>query len=911
MPPLTRRSDGLPVGAVSGFCNMLFKLLRDAVGGDQPSHLAVIFDAKGTSFRNEIFEAYKANRPPPEPDLVPQFPLVREAVRAFNVACVELVNFEADDLIATYTRQAEQAGARVSIFSSDKDLMQLVSDRVEMRDTMRNSAIGPNEVREKFGVGPEKMVDLQALAGDSTDNVPGAPGIGVKTAAALLHEYGDLDNLLARASEIKQPKRREALTEFVKQIRVSKKLVQLDDRVPVPVPVGDFRMAAPEPDKLLEFLRKMEFRTFTERVAASLGANAGAVEEAKGAAEAASVAGDFSELQYELVNSRERLQAWVLRAWEKGAVAVDTETDSLDEMRAKLVGVSLAVTAGEACYIPVGHRNESETEGLFAAEPTLSEGQLPIGVALEVLRPLLEDETVLKIGHNLKFDAKVFGQYGIELRSIDDTMLMSYVLAAGRHRQKLDDLAEIYLGHKTQPITELIGKGRTRITFAQVDPKKAAHYAAEDADVALRLHHVFRRSLIDDSKSTVYETLERPLLPVLAAMERTGMRVDPKVLEKISAEFGQRARELEREIHEIAGEAFNVASPQQLGTILFEKLSLPGAKRTSKSGGYQTGAGVLEELAAQGFEIASRIVDWRHLTKLKGTYADALVQHIHPDTRRVHTSFSLAATSTGRLASMDPNLQNIPIRTEEGRRIRQAFVAAPGNVLLSLDYSQIELRVLAHVAEIESLREAFRQGMDIHAMTASEVFGVSIENMDPMVRRRAKAINFGVIYGISRFGLANQLRIPQQEAGAFIDAYFERFPGIRDYMRHTVKSARDRGYVETLFGRRVHTPNINAKGPTRGYQERAAINAPIQGSAADIIRRAMIRIPPALEQECDSAKMLLQVHDELLFEVPESRVESTCDLVRGIMERASDPAVRLSVPIVVDTGVGSSWAEAY
>ena len=906
MPPLTRASDGLPVGAVSGFCNMLLKFRREMAETGKPSHLAVVFDHSSQTFRKDIFPDYKANRPPPDPDLVQQFPLARDAARAFGFACVELEKYEADDLIATYARQAERAGLRTCIFSSDKDLMQLVGDRIEMHDTMKDVVIGPAEVREKFGVGPEKMIELQALVGDTSDNVPGVPGIGPKTAAALLAEYGDLDTIFARASEIKQPKRRDALLGSVDQVQISRQLVTLVDQVPVPVPLADLSVRPLEAEPLLGFLHKMEFRTITGRAEAILAKRTG-----KAPAGTAADLQDFAGTDYAMVCDPAVLQDWVARARALGRVAVDLETDSLEEMRAGLVGIALAVAPGEACYVPLGHRAAGGQGDLFGTDPQNEPGQMGSDTALQILRPLLEDSSVLKIGHNLKFDAKVLVRYGAGLAPFDDTMLMSYALAAGRHRHSLATLAELHLGHRMQPITDLIGKGKGQKTFAEVGLEAATKYAAEDADVAFRLHGLLRQMLLLEGLCTVYETLERPLLPVLVEMEREGVRVRPEVLRETSEAFGARAGELEAEIHELAGESFNLASPQQLGRILFEKLDLPGGKSTAGGTGYQTGADILEQIAADGHPIAGLIVDWRHLTKLKGTYADALLEHIHPQTGRVHTSFSLAGTTTGRLASSDPNLQNIPVRTEEGIRIRRAFVADPGNLLLSLDYSQIELRVLAHIAGIDTLRDAFRAGLDIHAMTAAEVFGVPVEGMDPMIRRRAKAINFGVIYGISDFGLSNQLRIPRKQAKELIDAYFQRFPGIREYMRDTIRYARDHGHVGTLFGRRVHTPDINVKGPRRSFQERAAINAPIQGTAADIIRRAMIRIPPALAAIGGGARMILQVHDELLFEVSEDRVEELRDLLCEIMENAAEPAVRIAVPVVVDAGTGRNWAEAH
>ncbi len=905
LPPLTRKSDKAPVGAVQGFCSMLLNLLREEEPA--PTHVAVAFDAPGKSFRNDIFLGYKANRPPVDPDLKLQFPLLRDAVRAFGVVGVEREGYEADDLIATYASQAAAAGAEVRIHSSDKDLMQLVSERVQLVDSMKKARFGPDQVKEKYGVAPERMVDLQALAGDSSDNIPGAPGIGVKTAALLLEEYGDLDSLLARCGEIKQPKRRETLQKNAKQILMSRQLATLDLDAPLPVALAETRRVDPDPEALMSFMQEMEFRTLTDRVSRWLKVEAPA-SAAKGTVEG-EAAETFDREKYATVSDANTLARWVERAFEQGMVAIDTETDSLDEMQASLVGVALALGPNDACYIPIGHRSSEML--LDLGDANLVEGQLELDAVAEALRPLLEDPSVLKIGHNLKFDAKVLARHGLQLAPVDDTMLMSYALAAGLHRHGLDSLCQLHLGHKPITYGEITGSGRGKREFAEVDIKEATAYAAEDADASWRLHRRFRRALSAEGVSSVYETLERPLLPVLVEMERAGILVDTAALKEISKEFGERAEALQAEIHRLAGREFNVGSPKQLGQVLFEGLGLPQPARTSKSGDYQTGADVLEELAADGAEVAERVLDWRHITKLKSTYADALMQRIHPQTGRVHTSFSLAATTTGRLASTDPNLQNIPVRTEEGRRIRAAFVASPGHVLLSLDYNQIELRVLAHVAGIDALRDAFRDGVDIHAMTASQVFGVPLDKVDPQVRRQAKAINFGVIYGISGFGLARQLHIDRTTAGEFINAYFERFPGIRDYMDRTVDMARRQGWVATPFGRRIHTPDINVKGPRRGYQERAAINAPIQGGAADIIRRAMVRIPGALAECGAQAKMLLQVHDELVFEVAEKDVDAVAERVRREMERAAEPAMQLSVPLVVDAGSGGTWVEAH
>ena len=912
LPPLTRKSDGMPVGAVQGFCNMLWQEIVKDHGPDAPTHAAVIFDKGSHTFRNDIYDAYKANRDEMPEDLRPQIPLTREATRAFNVACEEIEGYEADDIIATLARQAREAGGRVTIISSDKDLMQLVGGGVEMLDAMKNRRIGPDEVREKFGVGPERVVDVQALAGDSTDNVPGAPGIGVKTAAQLIEEFGDLDTLLARAGDIKQPKRRQTLIDHAEQIRISRRLVQLDDRTPLDFTLDDLEVREPDPETLMGFMAQMEFRTLSRRIAEHLGIEAPVVPEAgaqapdAGAQDGAAPAlPAIDTTAYEIVRDEAALAAWLARIDAVGVVAVDTETTGLDEMRAALVGVCLATGPGAACYVPLAHRAEGG-EGLFD-DAALAPGQMPMERALEMLGPMLEDPGVLKVGQNLKYDAKILARLGIEIAPIDDTMLLSYAMHAGLHGHGMDALAERYLSHACIPIKELIGSGKSQITFDRVAIDRAASYAAEDAEVTWRLWHQFKPQLHRARVTTVYETMERPLIPVLARMEMRGIRVDRDTLSRMSNAFAQKMAGLEAEIHELAGETFNVGSPKQLGEILFDRMGLEGGKR-GKTGAWSTPAEVLEDLATL-HDLPARVLDWRALSKLKSTYTDALQEHINPETGRVHTSYSIAGAATGRLASTDPNLQNIPVRSEEGRRIREAFVAEPGKLLVSLDYSQIELRILAHIAGIDALKDAFREGQDIHAATASEMFGVALDEMTPEVRRQAKAINFGVIYGISGFGLSRNLRIPREEAQGFIDRYFERFPGIRAYMDETVKFAKEHGHVATLFGRKIHTPEINAKGPGAGFARRAAINAPIQGTAADIIRRAMVRMEPALAGL--PAGMLLQVHDELIFEVAEDAVDDVVARVREVMEGAAHPAVHLSVPLVVDAGRGTSWAEAH
>ncbi|MGR3514225.1 MAG: DNA polymerase I [Paracoccaceae bacterium] len=913
LPPLTRKSDGLPVGAVSGFVNMLWKLVEDNKGPDAPTHVAVVFDKGSHTFRNDLYDQYKANRDAMPEDLRPQIPLTREATRAFNIACLETEGFEADDIIATLARKAREAGGRVTIVSSDKDLMQLVGDGVEMFDAMKNTRIGVEGVEDKFGVLPEKVIDVQALAGDSVDNIPGAPGIGVKTAALLINEFGDLETLLARAEEIKQPKRRQTLIDHADQIRLSKQLVTLDQNMDLPYDLESLEVRDADADTLLSFLSSMEFRTITRRVAEAMGAEPPVIEDTPTPAaqdDATPEAVPFDQATYTAITDADALQTWIDAALARGWVAVDTETTGLNEMKAELVGVSLAIEPGEAAYIPLTHK-QAAGDDLFGSDD-LAEGQMPLDAALAALKALLEDPSVVKIGQNMKYDAKILARYGINVAPIDDTMLMSYAMHAGLHNHSMDGLSDRYLGHQPIEIKSLLGTGKSQITFDRVPVEDAIKYAAEDADVTLRLWQQFKPSLHKTRVTTVYETLERPLVPVLAEMEMAGIKVDAQVLSRMSNAFAQKMAQLEDEIHELAGRSFNVGSPKQLGEILFDELGLklPDGKepKKGKTGAYSTGADVLEDMATI-HDLPRRILDWRQLSKLKSTYTDALQDHINAETGRVHTSYSIAGANTGRLASTDPNLQNIPVRTEDGRRIREAFVATPGHKLVSLDYSQIELRILAHIAGIEALKEAFRDGQDIHAATASEMFNVPLDKMTPDVRRQAKAINFGVIYGISGFGLARNLRIPRAEAQGFIDRYFERFPGIRTYMDDTVAFAKEHGHVETLFGRKINTPEISASGPRAGFARRAAINAPIQGTAADVIRRAMIRMPAAIAGL--PAKMLLQVHDELLFEVEENAVDALVNIAREVMEGAALPAVALDVPLIVDAGQGDNWAEAH
>ena len=908
LPPLTNR-HGVPTGAVYGFVNMLWKLIDELNDTDGPTHLGVIFDASSHTFRNDMYELYKAQRPEPPEDLKPQFPLVRDATRAFSVPCIEEEGIEADDIIACYTHAATKAGWKVTIVSSDKDLMQLVDgDTVDMLDTMKNKRIGPAEVEEKFGVGPDKVGEILALMGDSVDNIPGVKGVGVKTAARLITEYGDVETLISRADEIKQPKLRENIQNSVEDIRISRKLVELYCDWKLVQPLDDFTLSEPDPELLQAFLEEHGFKSLLTK----LGVRASGTPKPVAPSQEVEVEHlPFDHDAYETVTTMEALDTWIAEARACDAVAFDIETNDLNCMRADLVGISLATAPGRACYIPLAHVSD---EGLLGEAPE----QIDRDAAVERLRPLLEDPAVQKVGHNLKYDLLVLlNRYGIEVTPIEDTMLIGYVLDCGKHvggAYGLDPAMKREFGHETIPFKAVAGTGKSQVTFDKVPLDKATEYAAEDADAAMRLYRKWKPQLWRDRMTNVYERLERPLVPVLARMEERGIAVDRAALSRLSADYADRMAALEKDVHALAGEEFNLGSPKQLGEVLFDKLQLPGGKKSSKSGAYSTDQAVLETLAAEeGSELAAKALEHRQLAKLKSTYSDALVAAVNPRTNRVHTSFTLAASTTGRLASSDPNLQNIPIRTEEGAKIRETFVPEAGNVLLSADYSQIELRLLAHIADIPQLKQAFADGVDIHAMTASEMFGVPVEGMDAMIRRDAKAINFGIIYGISAFGLSRSLGIPRDKAADYINTYFERFPGIREYMNRTKLHAREKGYVETIFGRRTHTPMIKSpRQNERGFAERAAINAPIQGSAADIIRRAMVRIEPALEEAgLTDARMLLQVHDELVFEVPEAKAEAAGEVIRGVMEQACDPVLTLDVPLVVDVGFGKSWGEAH
>jgi DNA polymerase-1 len=887
LPPMTR-PDGTPVNAVFGFTNMLARLLKDHTG----SHIAVIFDAGRYTFRNRLYEAYKAHRPPAPEELIPQFILTREATEAFGVPAIELTDWEADDLIAAYAQAAEAQGARTTIVSSDKDLMQLIRPGVMMMDPLKQKPIGPAEVMEKFGVAPDKVIEVQALIGDSTDNVPGVPGIGPKGAAQLIAEYGDLESVLAAAPSMKPSKRRDALIEHADKARISRELVTLRADAPLPLPFEALVVKEPDAKHLVEWLGAQGFRSTISRLGLSAPA---AVEAPKPTVDTPHVpASDVAFGDYESVTTVEALRTWAEGARSAGCFALDTETDGLDAMRAGLVGLSMATAAGHACYVPLRHEILAE--------------QVPLADAIEILGPLFSDADVLKVLQNAKFDMMVLGRAGFPpIAPVDDTMLISFAQDAGAHGHGMDELSRLHLGHSPIPYDQVTGTGRNRISFAHVPIHNATAYAAEDADVTLRLWHCLKPRLRENHALSLYEQLERRLIPVLLDMERAGIKVDADDLRRMSVDFEQRMGVMEKDCHRLAGHEFNVGSPKQLGEVLFDEMNLPGGKRM-KTGAWGTDSSVLQNLADQGHELPSRILEWRQLQKLKSTYADALVEQINPDTGRVHTSYAMAIAQTGRLSSTDPNLQNIPIRTEEGSRIRHAFIAEPGNVLVSADYSQIELRLLAHVADIPALKESFARGEDIHARTASEVFGVPMAGMDAMTRRRAKAINFGIIYGISGFGLARQLGIGQGEALGYIKRYFERYPGIRDYMEHAKAVAKDKGYVTTPFGRRCWISGIADKLPARrSYAERQAINAPLQGGAADIIKRAMVRLPEVLARECASARMLLQVHDELLFEVPATAAHELAGVARRVMESAAT----LSVPLVVETGTGRSWAEAH
>jgi DNA polymerase-1 len=925
---------GVPVGAVYGFTSMILKMLKDY----HAPYMAVIFDAARKNFRNDIYPEYKANRDETPEDLKPQFPLIRKATEAFDIPAISLEGFEADDLIAAYTKLARAEGKRVVIVSSDKDLMQLVGEGVRMLDPMKGEFIGPDQVMEKFGVTPDKVVDVQALAGDTSDNVPGVPGIGIKTAAQLINEFGTLENLLTRAGEIKQDKRRETIITNADKARISKKLVMLDANAPVPVALSDLKTHDPKKPDLIAFLKEHAFNSILKRLDISIDVIPSAAPEGAKSRDLNSALSRLDpstslrstqddigntpppivQNQYILINDEDTLKQWIAKATEEGVVCIDTETTGLTPAKAGLVGISLCVKPGRAAYIPLGH--VKELGDLFSAPSPLiplpegrgikGEGdtiQLDKNTVLTLLKPLLEDPSVLKIAHNFKYDWQMFAKEGIRVTPCDDTMLMSYVLDGSSHGHGMDELSALFLNHKTITYDEVAGKGKNRVTFDRVPIDRALNYAAEDADITLRLHKILKPRLTLEKMTSVYENIERPLIPVIAEMELAGIKVDPAFLKTMSTDFGKKLLELETEIHTLAGHEFNVASPQQVGAVLFDEMGLAGGKKT-KGGAASTSVDVLEKLADEGHEIVKKILEYRQLSKLKSTYTDALQEQINPATGRVHTSFAMAHTNTGRLSSSDPNLQNIPIRTEEGRKIREAFIAEKGHVLLSVDYSQVELRLAAAIAGIEALKQAFREEKDIHAITAAQVFGIPLDQVTSDIRRNAKAVNFGIIYGISGWGLAKQLGVPQSDANEFIRRYLARFPELQNYMEARKAEAKEFGFVKTVHGRKCMMGGIHDKNPAvRNFAERQAINAPLQGTAADIMKIAMARMPAALARENLHARMLLQVHDELVFEVPEDEIEQTKSVVVSVMENVID----LGAPLKAEAGAGASWGKAH
>lgn len=914
MPPLTN-PQGTPVGAVYGFVNMIHKLREKRTSHEtvEGRHIAVVFDAARHTFRNRIYPEYKAHRPPAPEDLIPQFALVREATDAMCIPRIEMEDFEADDIIATYAKLAASQGMKVTIISSDKDLMQLIGDNIHLYDAMKDKPIGRAEVMEKFGVPPEQVLEVLSLIGDSSDNVPGVPSIGPKTAAELIQAYGTVENLLAHIEDIKQPKRREVLTQHADAARLSKQLITLKEDVPNLPPLSELALRPADKDKLIQFLQAQGFKSLVTR----LGGSAPSLPT-PGTTTTIPTAPAAITGHYTLVQDEATLAAWIAKAQNKGIISFDTETTSLDVTKAELVGFSLCLEAGEACYVPVAHRAPGSLQpptipegDLFSAPapaPSFLDGQISRTRALEMLKPLLEDDSIIKIGHNIKYDLRVMQRYDITITPVEDSMLLSYALHAGEHGQGMDELAERYLGYTTIAYDEVTGTGKSRLRFDEVALDKACQYAAEDADITLRLYQLFKAQVAREKLISVYETLDRPLIAVLARMETIGIKVDVAKLSALSQDFAARMQDFEQEIYTLAGASFNVGSPKQLGDILFEKLQLPGGKKSAKTGAYTTDSDVLETLAEQGHALPAKIMEWRQLAKLKSTYTDALKHQVDPKTQRVHTNYAMAIASTGRLSSNDPNLQNIPIRTLEGKKIRQTFIAEKGWKLLSADYSQIELRLLAHMADIPTLKAAFRNGDDIHAITASQMFGVPVQSVDKELRRSAKTINFGIIYGISAHGLATRLGIGRSEAASYIERYFAQYPGIRDYMESAKVFAREHGYVSTLFGRRCHVPGIQDKNAARRqFSERAAINAPLQGTAADIIKKAMIIIDNKIASDALPLRMLLQVHDELVFEVQDGAEHDAQHMVKQCMENAAT----LSIPLTVETGIGLHWDEAH
>ncbi len=899
LPPLTRKSDGLPVGAVSGFCNMLFKLLEDSKSDDnleKPTHFAVIFDSARKNFRNEIYSEYKGNRSDAPDDLIPQFEYIRKSVKAFNLPSIELINYEADDLIATYVEKILDLGAKVTIVSSDKDLMQLYKKGVRIYDPMKNKFINQDDVHNKFGVTPEKVIDVQSLAGDSTDNVPGVPGIGVKTAAELINQYGTLENLLKNASKIKQNKRRETLINNKDDAIISKKLVTLKKNVPVKNKIEEFILKSVDQDKLYSFLREMEFNRLLSSAISKYGDAKNHVT--KDIDKNSEITTEIKKKNYQLIKNEKEIEDWMKQSEEIGEFAIDTETTSLDPHTAKLVGISISNRIGNACYIPLNH---------------VSGNNLDEKKVLSILKNYLEDESIKKVGQNIKFDFIVLYHRGITLNSMEDTMLMSYTLDAGKNRHNMDTLSEIHLGHKTIKFKDLVGTGKNQLNFSEVDISEAKNYAAEDADITFRLYKIFLKSLKAEKLLNIYELFEKPLIKILAEMEIKGIKLDKSSLNKLSSKFSTKIEKLEKSIFKISKKTFNIGSTKQLGEIMYNDLKIAALKKTKK-GSFATSASVLEDLAFKGYEFPKLILEWRQISKLKNTYSDALPEHINQNTKRVHTSFLLAATSTGRLASSDPNLQNIPIKSDDGKDIRKAFVSEQNNKLISADYNQVEMRILADLADVKQLKKAFLNNEDIHTLTASQVFGKEINKIDPETRRKAKAINFGIIYGISQYGLAKQINVSNNEAEEFLNSYFKKFPEIKDYMKTTVNFCRKSGYVSNIFGRKTHLTGINDKNfNVRNFQERAAINAPIQGSASEIMRLAMIRINKEISNnKNNSLKMLLQIHDELIFEENSKETKKSTKLIKDLMLSVKDSELHsFSIPLLVDVNIGENWGELH
>ena len=896
LPPL-KKSDGTPTGAVSGYCNMLFKLINE-IKEFKATHIAVIFDHKDKTFRSDIYQNYKANRPPPPEDLVPQFQLIRDATEAFGFIAIDKKGYEADDIIATLSKKATEEGAIVTIFSSDKDLMQLVSNDIKMYDPIRNIFIDIDRVKEKFGVTPDKVIDVQALVGDTVDNVPGVPGVGVKTASSLISEFGNVETLIEKCNTINKDRIRKLISDNVDKIILSKRLVTLHKTIEIETKLEDLELTTLNLEKLLVFTKMMELNTLSKRISSQL-------QESNSSKTSKD---DQRELKptkrYEIIQTENALNRWCEEILEKKFFAIDTETTSLDTLNAELVGISMCIDLGKACYIPIAHQtNQTEYKDIEGK-------QLDKDIVLKRLQPLLADESILKIGHNIKYDIKVFDKYKCQVNSFDDTMLMSHCINGGQQRHSLDSVAKYLLNHETIKLKDLIGSGKKELNFMNVPINLAADYAAEDADVTFQAWKILKKELVKKSVYSVYQNIDKPMISVLIDAELKGIEVDKIQLQRLSEFFEKKLSELESRIFTTVGVKFNIGSPKQLGEILFEKLKLPGGKK-NKSGSFQTGADILEDLSSKGFEITSHLLEWRKISKLKSTYSDSLMLHVNNFTGRVHSSFNLAGTSTGRLSSSDPNLQNIPIRDAEGKKIREAFIAKEGAKLLSLDYNQIELRLLAHIADVKGLKEAFKNNIDIHSSTASQIFKVPIENVDASLRRKAKAINFGIIYGISSFGLSRNLKITRSESQEFIDNYFKQFPEIRDYMKTTVEMAKNSGFVTTLFNRRIYLPNIDTKGPAGGFAERAAINAPIQGSASDIIKRAMIKIHEFLKESQLEADLLLQVHDELIFETNNDYIDEIQKKASEIMEKATLPYLNLDVPLKVEGGYGINWSLAH